>query len=213
MNTTAITITEKENTLFKSFKSRTAAMHAITTLDRRSKVYAFVIADAWQQLKELYQTEDCTLKDMCEWLGENYTSVCERIKVIEKIPREYYGTYTITQLVEISRLKNVDFREIDIYSLFPYTLTTKEIRKLVKGYNEAIDVDETESAADDTESAADDTESAADDTDSTAEDTESTAEETAETVETFTSIEQVLKFFKALKTDGVELTEITVTMK
>ena len=206
MNTTAIAITEKENTLFKSFKSRTAAMHAIATLDRRSKVFAFVIADAWQQLKELYQTEDCTLKDMCERLGENYTSVCERIKVIEKIPREYYGTYTITQLVEISRLKNVDFREIDIYSMFPYTLTTKEIRKLVKGYNEAVEAGETESAADDTESAADDT-------DSTAEDTESTAEETAETVETFTSIEQVLKFFKALKTDGVELSEIKVTMK
>ena len=206
MNTTAITITEKENTLFKSYKSRTAAMHAIAILDRRSKVFAFVIADAWQQLKELYQTEDCTLKDMCEQLGENYTSVCERIKVIEKIPREYYGTYTITQLVEISRLKNVDFREIDIYSMFPYTLTTKEIRKLVKGYNEAVEAGETESAADDTESAADDT-------DSTAEDTESTAEETAETVETFTSIEQVLKFFKALKTDGVELSEIKVTMK
>ena len=198
MNTTAITITEKENGLFKSFKSRTAAIHAITTLDRKSKVYAFVIADAWQQLKELYQTEDCTLKDMCEQLGENYTSVCERIKVIEKIPREYYGTYTITQLVEISRLKNVDFNEIDIYSMFPYTLTTKEIRKLVKGYNEAIDAD-TESAAEDTESAAEDTESA--------------AEETAETVETFTSIEQALKFFKALKTDGVEFGNITVTLK
>lgn len=188
-------------------------MHAITTLDRRSKVYAFVIADAWQQLKELYQTEDCTLKDMCERLGENYTSVCERIKVIEKIPREYYGTYTITQLVEISRLKNVDFREIDIYSLFPYTLTTKEIRKLVKGYNEAIDVDETESAADDTESTAEGAESTADETESTADETAEVTAETVETVETFTSIEQVLKFFKALKTDGVELTEITVTMK
>ena len=206
MNTTAITITEKENTLFKSYKSRTAAMHAIAILDRRSKVFAFVIADAWQQLKELYQTEDCTLKDMCEQLGENYTSVCERIKVIEKIPREYYGTYTITQLVEISRLKNVDFREIDIYSLFPYTLTTKEIRKLVKGYNEAVEAGETESTAEGAESTADETESTADET------AEVTAE-TAETVETFTSIEQVLKFFKALKTDGVELTEITVTMK
>ena len=199
MNTTAITITEKENTLFKSFKSRTAAIHAITTLDRKSKVYAFVIADAWQQLKELYQTEDCALKDMCEELGENYTSVCERIKVIEKIPREYYGTYTITQLVEISRLKNVDFTEIDIYTMFPNTLTTKEIRKLVKGYNEAIDVDETDSTAENT----------AEDAEDKAED----AEDTAETVETFTSVEQALKFFKALKTDGVEFANIKVTMK
>lgn len=197
MNTTAITITEKENTLFKSFKSRTAAIKAITTLDRKSKVYAFVIADAWQQLKELYQTEDCTLKDMCEELGENYTSVCERIKVIEKIPREYYGTYTITQLVEISRLKNVDFTEIDIYTMFPNTLTTKEIRKLVKSYNEAVDVDDStaENTAEDTE------------------DTESTAEDTAETVETFTSIEQVLNFFSALRLDGITLTKITVSMK
>ena len=206
MNTTAITITEKENTLFKSFKSRTAAIHAITTLDRKSKVYAFVIADAWQQLKELYQTEDCTLKDMCEELGENYTSVCERIKVIEKIPREYYGTYTITQLVEISRLKNVDFTEIDIYTMFPNTLTTKEIRKLVKGYNEAIDVDETDSTAENT---AEDAEDKAEDAEDKAED----AEDTAETVETFTSVEQALKFFKALKTDGVEFANIKVTMK
>ena len=210
MNTTAITITEKENTLFKSFKSRTAAIHAITTLDRKSKVYAFVIADAWQQLKEFYQTEDCTLKDMCDEMGENYTSVCERIKVIEKIPREYYATYTITQLVEISRLKNVDFNEIDIYSMFPYTLTTKEIRKIVKDYNAAIDYEITT-----TDEGIQITERAAEDTESTAEDTESAADETvtAETVETFTSIEQALKFFKALKTDGVEFTNITVSMK
>jgi len=188
-------------------------MRAITTLDRKSKVYAFVIADAWQQLKELYQTEDCTLKDMCEELGENYTSVCERIKVIEKIPREYYGTYTITQLVEISRLKNVDFNEIDIYSLFPYTLTTKEIRKIVKGYNEAIDVDKAESTADEAKSTAEDTESAADETDSAAEDTEITAEDTAaEMLETFTSVEAAYEFFKALKTDGKEFTNIRIAL-
>ena len=141
-NTATLTVratTEKEQaTIFKSYRTREACANAIVKMDRTNKVYQFAIANCWKQLKDFFQTEDCTLDDMCKQFGVSKSTISEQIKVINTIDPVYYGVYTMTQLVEICRLKNVDFTTYDFTENFPNTLTAKEIRTLVKKMNNAV---------------------------------------------------------------------------
>ena len=138
-NTTALTVTEKEQTtIFKTYKTREACANAIVKMDRTNKVYQFSIANCWKQLKDRFQTEDCTLDDMCKQFGVSKSTITEQIKVINTIDPVYYGVYTMTQLVEICRLKNVDFSTYDFTEDFQNTLTAKEIRALVKKLNNTV---------------------------------------------------------------------------
>lgn len=151
--TTAIT-TKEQNTILKTYRTREQALRAVDKFDRAEIMSAFAVAWAWKQLKEMFQTEDCTLKDMCEERGLSPSTVSERIKVVNNIPPEFWGVYTMTQLVEITRLKGVDdWAVYPITETFPNTLSAKEIRKIVKDMNNAAIVSgETDAVESDNES-------------------------------------------------------------
>ena len=151
------TITEREQgTILKFYKTREQALHAVDKFDRANVVSAFAVAWAWKQLKDNFQTEDCTLKDMCAERGLAPSSVSERIKVVNKIPSILWGVYTMSQLVEITRLKGIeDWNTYPIEETFPNTLSTREIRSLVKKMNESVNSNETSESADETSESAD----------------------------------------------------------
>ena len=158
--TTAITERE-QGTILKFYKTREQALHAVDKFDRANVVSAFAVAWAWKQLKDNFQTEDCTLKDMCAERGLAPSSVSERIKVVNKIPPILWGVYNMSQLVEITRLKGVeDWNTYPIEETFPNTLSTREIRSLVKKMDESVNA--TETGADESVNA---TETGADETD------------------------------------------------
>ena len=158
------TITEREQgTILKFYKTREQALHAVDKFDRANVVSAFAVAWAWKQLKDNFQTEDCTLKDMCAERGLAPSSVSERIKVVNKIPSILWGVYTMSQLVEITRLKGIeDWNTYPIEETFPNTLSTREIRSLVKKMNESVNSNETSESADETSESADETSESAD---------------------------------------------------